>query len=81
MVQIASTWDVIASTCDVTALICDVTLSTLLLNLEKVSRSIVGRSWKPAGTLSDEVSAILSGTVKKDIKKLTNDNHSGTSIL
>ena len=69
------------STCDVTALICDVTLSTLLLNLEKVSTSIVGRSWKAADKLSDEVSAILSGTVKKDIKKLTNDNHSGTSIL
>ena len=69
------------STCDVTALICDVTLSTLLLNLEKVSTSIVGRSWKATDKLSDEVSAILSGTVKKDIKKLTNDNHSGTSIL
>lgn len=69
------------STCDVTALICDVTLSTLLLNLEKVSTSIVGRSWKAADKLSDEVSAILSQTVKKDIKKLTNDNHSGTSIL
>ena len=71
----------IGSTCDVTALICDLTLSTLLLNLEKVSTSIVGRSWKAADKLSDEVSAILSQTVKKDIKKLTNDNHSGTSIL
>ena len=69
------------STCDVTALICDLTLSTLLLNLEKVSTSIVGRSWKAADKLSDEVSVILSQTVKKDIKKLTNDNHSGTSIL
>ena len=69
------------STCDVTALICDLTLSTLLLNLEKVSTSVVGRSWKAADKLSDEVSAILSQTVKKDIKKLTNDNHSGTSIL
>ena len=69
------------STCDVTALICDLTLSTLLLNLEKVSTSIVGRSWKAADKLSDEVSAIFSQTVKKDIKKLTNDNHSGTSIL
>ena len=69
------------STCDVTALICDLTLSTLLLNLAKVSTSIVGRSWKAADKLSDEVSAILSQTVKKDIKKLTNDNHSGTSIL
>ena len=71
----------IVSTCDVTALICDLMLSTLLLNLEKVSTSIVGRSWKAADKLSDEVSAILSQTVKKDIKKLTNDNHSGTSIL
>ena len=69
------------STRDVTALICDLTLSTLLLNLEKVSTSIVGRSWKAADKLSDEVSAILSQTVKKDIQKLTNDNHSGTSIL
>ena len=69
------------STCDVTALICDLTLSTLLLNLEEVSTSIVGRSWKAADKLSDEVSAIFSQTVKKDIKKLTNDNHSGTSIL
>ena len=69
------------STCDVTALICDLTLSTLLLNLEKVSTSIVGRSWKAADKLSDEVSVILSQTVKKEIKKLTNDNHSGTSIL
>ena len=69
------------STCDVTALICDLTLSTLLLNLEKVSTSVVGRSWKAADKLSDEVSAILSQTVKRDIKKLTNDNHSGTSIL
>lgn len=78
MVKIASTWDVIALTCDVTALICDVTLSTSLLNLEKVSTSIVGRSWKATDKLSGEVKAILSGTVKKDIKKLTNDNHSGT---
>ena len=69
------------STCDVTALICDLTLSTLLLNLEKVSTSIIGRSWKAADKLSDEVSATLSQTVKSDIKKLTNDNHSGTSIL
>ena len=67
----ASTCGVTVQTCGVTASTCGVTASTSLLNLEKVSTSIVGRSKKVADKLSDKNGAILSGTVncKKMSKK------------
>lgn len=59
---------VITSTCGVKASICGMTSTTSMLTLNKVSMSIVGRSWKDK--LSDDT--ILSGTenCKKDREKI-----------